>query len=330
MPSKNNKREAGMSRRQFLLRTAATCGLAATAGAWGYVFYSKEPVRRSDSRILTFKDFRAADTQVYPALAVVHGQDVEKMVRAAIEKIGGMSRFINPGEKILLKPNAAWDRQPEQAANTNPEVVAAVVTMCLEARASEVWVTDVSVNDPYRCFARSGIEDAVKRAGGKIRFAAENDFILTDLKGESLKVWPVSAFYHQADKLINLPIVKHHSLSRCTMAMKNLYGSLGGQRNRLHQDINTAIADLACAIRPTLTVMDATRVIKRNGPTGGNLSDVSIVNTVIAGVDLVAIESYGLRFLDLRLEDVPFIIMAEKRGIGISDLKSLNIAEINV
>ena len=109
-----------MSRRQFLLRTAATCGLAATAGAWGYVFYSKEPVRRSDSRILTFKDFRAADTQVYPALAVVHGQDVEKMVRAAIEKIGGMSRFINPGEKILLKPNAAWDRQPEQAANTNP------------------------------------------------------------------------------------------------------------------------------------------------------------------------------------------------------------------
>jgi len=330
MPSKNNKREAGISRRQFLLRTAATCGLAATAGAWGYVFYSKEPVRRSDSRILTFKDFRAADTQVYPALAVVHGQDVEKMVRAAIEKIGGMSRFINPGEKILLKPNAAWDRQPEQAANTNPEVVAAVVTMCLEARASEVWVTDVSVNDPYRCFARSGIEDAVKRAGGKIRFAAENDFILTDLKGESLKVWPVSAFYHQADKLINLPIVKHHSLSRCTMAMKNLYGSLGGQRNRLHQDINTAIADLACAIRPTLTVMDATRVLKRNGPTGGNLSDVSLMNTVIAGVDLVAIESYGLRFLDLRLEDVPFIVMAEKRGIGISDWKSLNIAEINV
>ena len=319
-----------MSRRQFLLRTAATCGLAATAGAWGYVFYSKEPVRRSDSRILTFKDFRAADTQVYPALAVVHGQDVEKMVRAAIEKIGGMSRFINPGEKILLKPNAAWDRQPEQAANTNPEVVAAVVRMCLEARASEVWVTDVSVNDPYRCFARSGIEDAVKRAGGKIRFAAENDFILTDLKGESLKVWPVSAFYHQADKLINLPIVKHHSLSRCTMAMKNLYGSLGGQRNRLHQDINTAIADLACAIRPTLTVMDATRVLKRNGPTGGNLSDVSLMNTVIAGVDLVAIESYGLRFLDLRLEDVPFIVMAEKRGIGISDWKSLNIAEINV
>jgi len=330
MTSKNNKREPEISRRQFLLRTAATCGLAATAGVWGYVFHSKEPVRRNESRILTFKDFRVKDNTVHPNLAVVHGKDAEKMVRAAIEKIGGMGRFVNPGEKVLLKPNVSWDRQPEQAANTNPSVVAAVVRLCLEARASEVWVTDVSVNDPYRCFARSGIENAVKRAGGKIRLATENDFILTDLKGESLKVWPVSSFYHQADKLINLPIVKNHSLSKCTMGMKNLYGSLGGQRNRLHQDINPAIADLASAIRPTLTVMDAIRVLKRNGPTGGNLSDVSMENTIIAGVDMVAIESYGLRFLDLKVEYIPFILMAEKRGIGISDWKSLNIAEMNV
>ena len=319
-----------MSRRQFLLRTAATCGIAAAAGAWGYVFYSKEPVRRSDTKIFTFKDFRTEEKRVYPQLAVVRGKDADKMVRTAIEKIGGMGRFISPGEKVLLKPNAAWDRQPEQAANTNPAVVGTVVRLCLEARASEVWVTDVSVNDPYRCFARSGIEDAVKRAGGRIRFSTENDFVLTDLKGESLKVWPVSAFYHQADKLINLPVVKHHSLSKCTMAMKNLYGSLGGQRNRLHQDINTSIADLASAIRPTLTVMDATRVLKRNGPTGGNISDVSIENTVVAGVDLVAIESYGLRFLDLKVEDIPFITMADKRGIGISDWRSLNVAEMDV
>ena len=330
MPSKNSKKEPQITRRQFLLKTAATCGLAATAGAWGYVFYSKEPVHRSDKRILTFKDFRTEENKVYPHLAVVHGKDAERMVRAAIEKIGGMGRFVSAGEKILLKPNAAWDRQPEQAANTNPAVVAAVVKLCLEAKASEVWVTDVSVNDPYRCFARSGIEDAVKRAGGKIRLTAENDFVLTDLKGESLKVWPVSAFYHQADKLINLPVVKHHSLSKCTMAMKNLYGSLGGQRNRLHQDINTSIADLASAIRPTLTVMDATRVLRRNGPTGGNVSDVSVEDTVIAGVDVVAIESYGLRFLDLKVADIPFITMAEKRGIGISDWKSLNVAEINI
>jgi uncharacterized protein (DUF362 family) len=330
MSSKNNEREPAISRRQFLLRTAATCGLAAAAGIWGYVFYSKEVVRRSTAKIYTFKDFRTEEKTTYPHLAVVHGKETEKMVRAAVETLGGMGRFISPGDKVLLKPNAAWDSQPEQAANTNPAVVAAVVKLCLEARASEVWVTDVSVNDPHRSFARSGIEDAVNKAGGRIRFTTENDFVPTDLKGESLKVWPVSVFYHQADKVINLPVVKHHSLSKCTMAMKNLYGILGGQRNRLHQDINTAIADLASAIRPTLTVMDATRVLKRNGPTGGNLSDVSAENTVIAGTDIVSVEAYGLRFLDLKVEEVPFIMIAEQRGIGTSDWKSQNIAELNI
>ena len=327
MPSKNDKREPILSRRQFLLKTAATCGLAAAAGTWGYVFYSKEPVRRSDRKIFTFKDFRTEASSVYPYLAVVRGKETEKMVRAAIDKLGGIRRFVKSGDRVLLKPNAAWDRQPEQAANTNPEVVAAVVKLCLEAKASEVWVTDVSVNDPYRCFARSGIEEAVRRAGGRLKLAAENDFLSTDLKGESLKIWPVSAFYHQVDKLINLPVVKQHSLSKCTAAMKNLYGALGGQRNRLHQDINTSIADLAFAIRPTLTVMDATRVLKRNGPTGGNISDVAIANTVVVGVDVVAVETYGLRFLDLRTDNIPYIGMAEKRGVGISDLNSLNIAE---
>ncbi|MBA4371918.1 MAG: cytoplasmic protein [Thermodesulfovibrio sp.] len=330
MPSKNDKREPVLSRRDFLLRTAATCGAVAAAGVWGYVFYSKEPVRRSDTKIYTFRDYRIADTKVYPQLAVVHGRDAERMVRAAVDKIGGITRFINPGEKVLIKPNVAWDRQPEQAANTNPAVVAAVVRLCLEARASEVWVTDIPVNDPYRCFARSGIEEAVKRSGGKIRLTQESDFLPTDLKGESLKVWPVSGFYHQADRLINLPIVKHHSLSKCTMGMKNLYGSLGGQRNRLHQDINTSIADLATAIRPTFTLLDATRILRRNGPTGGNLADVSAGDTVIAGVDLVAVESYGLRFLDLKPEDIVFIQMAEKRGLGTSDWKSLNVAEMTL
>jgi uncharacterized protein (DUF362 family) len=330
MPSINNKREEEISRRQFLRRAAVTCGAAAAAGAWGYVFYSTEPVRRTDTKIYSFRDYRTREIKVYPHLAIAHGKDAEKMVRAAVDRIGGMGRFVSPGERVLLKPNAAWDRQPEQAANTNPDVVAATVKLCLEAKAAEVWVTDVSVNDPHRCFARSGIGEAVNKAGGKLRLTSENDFVSTDLKGEVLKIWPVSRFYHLADKLINLPVIKHHSLSKCTMGMKNLYGSLGGQRNRLHQDINTSIADLASAIRPTLTILDATRVLRRNGPTGGNLSDVSVEDTIIAGVDLVTVEAYGLRFLDLKIEDIPFIALAEKRGAGLSDLKGLNIAEMTI
>src|SRR5208337_2680855 len=156
MASKYNKKVEGPSRRQFLLRTVAACGLAAVSGIWGYVFYSKEPVRRSDSKIFTFRDYRVEEKKIYPQLAVARGKDADKMVRAAIDRIGGMGRFVSPGEKVLLKPNAAWDRQPEQAANTNPAVVAAVVKLCIKARAAEVWVTDVSENNPDRCFARSG------------------------------------------------------------------------------------------------------------------------------------------------------------------------------
>ncbi len=328
MPSKHNTTEPVINRRQLLIRTAQTCGLITGTGLWGYLFYSREPVRRRIETIYTFKDYRVPEVAVYPTFAIVHGKDPRKMARAALEKLGGMSRFISPADKVLVKPNVGWDRQPEQAANTNPVLVQAVVELCLEAGAVEVWVTDNSINDPYRSFARSGIEAAVKKAGGQVKYTMENDFVLTDLKGQILKVWPVSRFYHEADKVINMPVIKHHSLSKCTIAMKNWYGVLGGRRNRLHQDINNSIADLASAIRPTLTVVDATRVLKQNGPTGGNLSDVSIEDTILVGLDEVALDAYSLKFLDLKVEDVPFIGIAERRGIGISDWRSLDFVEI--
>ncbi len=330
MTSKFNKKEPVLDRRQFIKKSAVTCGVALSAGAWGYLFYSKKPVRKTKSKVYTFKDFRVPVSNVYAKMTVARGNDLETMLRASIEKLGGITKFIQPGDKVRIKPNVAWDRQPEQAANTNPELVAAVVKLCVEAKASEIWVTDVSVNDPYRCFARSGIENAVLQSGGKILFTSENDFVLTDMKGELIKIWPVAKFYHKADKVINVPIVKDHSLSKCTLAMKNWYGVLGGRRNQLHQDINTSIVDLAQAVRPTLTIMDATRVLKENGPTGGNLSDVSIENTIIAGLDEVAIDSYSLRFLGLNVEDVPYIKLAEQRGLGTSDWRSIHVEELNV
>jgi len=325
MTSRYDKIEPVMNRRQMLVKTAKAFAIAAGVGLWGYIFYSREPVRRRDQEIYTFRDFRVDGSASYPELAVVHGKDTRSMVQAALDRLGGISRFIAPGERVLIKPNVGWDRQPEQAANTNPDLVQHVVRMCLEARASEVWVTDVSINDAYRSFARSGIEAAVRKSGGTVKFTTANDFVLTDLQGQVLKVWPVSRFYHEVDKVINIPVVKHHSLSKCTIAMKNWYGVLGGRRNRLHQDINTSIADLASAIRPTLTVVDATRVLKQNGPTGGNLSDVSIEDTIIVGLDEVALDSYCLRFLDLHPEEVPFLGIAERRNVGTTDWKSLNV-----
>jgi len=330
MSSKHCKKEPDITRRKFLSKTAATCTLAAGAGLWGYLSYSDDPVRRKNEKIYTFKNFQVPESKDHPSIVIIHGKDVQKMAGEAMKKLGGMSRFISPGDRVLIKPNVGWDRQPEQAANTSPGLVEAVVNLCRKAKASEVWVTDVSINDPYRSFARSGIEEAVHKSGGKVKFTTQNDFVLTDLKGKVLQVWPVSKFYHEVDKVINLPIVKQHSLSKCTISMKNWYGVLGGRRNRLHQDINTSIADLATAIRPTLTIVDATRVLVRNGPTGGNLSDVSVENTIIAGLDEIALDSYSLRFLNIKAEDVPFLTMGEQRGLGVTNWKSLDYVEIKI
>ena len=330
MSSKRNRINQKINRRHFLAKATTTLGLATVAGVWGFAFYDDKAIRRSQEKIYTFKDFRIEEKNLFPQMAIVHGTKEHTMLRAAIENIGGTARFIKKGDRVLIKPNVGWDRQPEQAANTNPLLVGAMVKLCKEAGASEVWVTDVPVNQAERCFNRSGIKKTVEEEQGKIKWVGDQDFVSTDLGGSVLSIWPVCRFFHDVDKVINMPIVKHHSLSRGTLSMKNWYGVLGGKRNQLHQNIHDSIVDLASAIQPTLTVMDATRVLKRNGPTGGNLEDVSIENTIVVGTDQVAIDAYSLKFLDLSLEDIPNIIRAGEKKVGTPDWRSLNMTEITV
>jgi len=317
-------------RRRFVRDLGFCAGAAAGFVALGLLSYSREPVRRPEELVRQLKDYRVEPSAVRPDMVVVSGTRVEAMVQEAVHRLGGIGRFVHKGEHVLLKPNVGWDRQPAQAANTNPEVVAAVAGLCREAGAGAVWVSDVSLNDPERCFARSGIRAGAERAGAEVLLPRGDDFVKTDLQGELLKVWPVSRFFHQADRVINLPVVKHHSLCGCTLAMKNWYGVLGGQRNQLHQRIHTSIVDLAAALRPTLTIMDATRVLKHNGPTGGSLDDVSVENTLIAGMDEVALDAYSLRFLDLTPAQVPFLDLGEQRGLGKVDWRTLKVVETQV
>ncbi|MFW2330941.1 MAG: DUF362 domain-containing protein, partial [Nitrospinota bacterium] len=235
--SKQELKRNRFSRRQ-LLKDGVTLTLASSSlAAITYLSHTDQPVRKDKEKIHTLRSF-ALDNSIYPNLVIVRGVDHYKMVKAAVDRIGGIRRYIEPGDKVVIKPNVAWDRSPEQGANSNPTVVAALVKILIqEAKASSVIVTDVSLNNPARSFARSGIKDAVENAGGKIWIPADDDYRMTDLKGELLKVWPVANIYHFADKVINLPVLKHHSLSKATIAMKNWYGALGGKRNRLHQKI---------------------------------------------------------------------------------------------
>ena len=155
-------------------------------------------------------------------------------------------------------------------------MVAEISRLCLEAGARRVTVTDVSINEPRRSFARSGIAAAARAAGAEVIFPEERLFREVDLRGQVLNAWPVLEPFLSADKMINIPIAKHHSLTGATLGMKNWYGILGGPRQRLHQRIHESLADLADFMRPTLTLIDAYRVLMRNGPGGGNPADVAL------------------------------------------------------
>jgi len=317
-------RSSGTDRREFLLRVLRLGGLSAgtvAAGAWLHG-RSARPVEPR----LVLADRRvgvAADPSL-PELVVVQGESPSAMARRALDELGGIRRFVARGDTVVVKPNIGWDRAPEQAANTNPELVAAIVTLCREAGARKVVVTDVSCNEARVCFDRSGIADAASDAGAEVILPEERRFRQVNLGGDVLTTWPVLEPFLTADKLINVPIAKHHNLTGCTLGMKNFYGILGGQRGRLHQRIHDSLADLLAFARPTLTVLDAYRVMMRGGPTGGSLGDVEFRKTLVAGTDPVAIDAYAAKaYWDLDQHRLPFLRIAQARGLGKMNFEEL-------
>jgi uncharacterized protein (DUF362 family) len=313
-----------LDRRQALIRLLRLAGTA--VGAAGVGFWLSERSSRPQSALVmnVKRSHTVAVDPMLPEMAILQGDDPEQLTRQAIDELGGMGRFIARGDVVLVKPNIGWDRTPEQAANTNPAVVAEVVRQCWNAGARRVIVTDVSCNDPRRCFQRSGIAAAAQGAGAEVILPEPDKFKDVDLQGEVLRSWPVFEPFLNADKIINIPIAKHHSLTGTTLGMKNWYGILGGPRHQLHQRINESLVDLADFIRPTLTVIDCYRVLIRNGPTGGNLEDVVFKKSLVAGTDPVALDAYVAKaFWDLDVTLLPYLQMAMKRGLGTYEFEKI-------
>jgi len=315
------------SRREIVRQAATGLALAATSLAVGRLLYRPSGFDHNPvTAARRVHDFRAPPA-AFPALVVAKGRvtahgaapesaDPAELARRAIAALGGMSRFVGRGDIVAIKPNIGWDRTPAQAANTNPRVVAEVVRLCLDAGAHRVVVTDASCNEARRSFQRSGIWRAAHEAGADVILPAEHRFREMRLAGELLDRWPVYRPLIEADKLINVPVAKHHNLSLYTGAMKNWYGVLGGRRNRLHQNIHLSVADLATFMRPTLTVLDATRVLIRNGPQGGNLADAKDLHQVVAGTDEVAIDAYGAALLGVDPMRIGYLLLGRERGLG--------------
>ena len=316
--------ESRLSRREAMLQILRLAGAGAGTAA-AALWLSERSVRPSSALAANAKrDHTVQPAAELPEMVVVQGEDPRALVRRAFEDLGGVGRFISRNDVVLLKPNIAWDRTPEQAANTNPDLVGEVVKQCWSAGAKRVIVTDVSCNEAERCFRRSGIQAAASREGAEVILPDPARFREVNLGGVVLQNWQVFEPFLEADKIINLPIAKHHELTGATLGFKNWYGILGGQRNRLHQQIHQSLVDLAAFMLPTLTMIDCYRVLLRNGPTGGNLEDVADKKTLVAGTDPVALDAYVAKaYWNLDAASLPYLAMAEKRGLGRLDFENV-------
>jgi uncharacterized protein (DUF362 family) len=269
---------------------------------------------------------------VYPDLVVARNAEPEPLVRAAMAAIGGMERFVPKGGWVIVKPNICTCYYSyEYATTTNPWVVGTLVKLCYEAGAGKVQVMDYPFGGSAdQAYKSSGIGEQVEAYGGEmVQMAAFKFKEVTIDNALGLRKVAIYEDVFAADTLIDVPIAKDHGMSRLTLGMKNLMGLIT-QREQIHRDFGNRLTDLAGKIRPKLTVIDAVRILTANGPTGGDLDDVQKLDTVIVSPDIVAADSYASTLFGLQPEDLDYIRVGAKAGLGRSDLGSLNIQEINL
>ncbi len=313
------------SRRRFLKLLGGTAGIAASGGG-GFLAEVAGRVRRAEAA-------QGGSAEV----AVAGGGSAADNVRRAVDAVGGMRAFVSRGDVVVLKPNIGWDRAPELAANTDPGVVTAVAGLCLAAGAKEVRVFDRSCNEPRRCYVDSGIQRAVEgyarvhHAGDSLRIYQMEDrkFVRTDIPGAlALPHWDLYRDALEADAIINVPVAKHHALAGVTLGLKNMMGIMGGNRGRIHFRLPECLVDVNRRVPTRLAVIDATRILLRNGPSGGDPADVRTVGKVfasaaVAAADVVAAE----RLFGLSPRDVPHLRKAVEAGFCPSSAAEIHVVE---
>ena len=316
-----------LNRREFINRSVKAGLVSASVLGTGWWLHDTappalEPVASSLSGI---PDFSGVSREG-PSMAIVKGTDRVDMINRALGALGGIGRFVSPGQRVVVKVNAAFASPPAICATTHPDMVKAVVTACFEAGASDVIVTDNPINDPASCFRLTGIGPAAEAAGGRVILPTSDQFSGVTLPGARLiRDWPVLVSpLSDADCLIGLAPLKDHHRSGASMTIKNWYGLLGGRRNVFHQDIHTIITELAALVRPTLVILDAVTAMMHNGPTGGSVSDLAQTNTLVAGVDPVAVDAVGAGLLGRKLSQLPHLEQAADAGLGTLDYQNLN------
>jgi uncharacterized protein (DUF362 family) len=308
------------SRREFLARSAAAGVLAL-----------------GTKDLLAFEG--AADKAVEMAIARWDGpkelqgdamkQATVKLTEKAIEGLGGLGRFVSKGAVVWVKPNIGWDRAPELAANTNPDVVATIVRLCFEAGAKTVKVGDNPVDIAAKTYRSSGIAEAIRPLGAEAVVLDRTRFRDTKIGGERVKSIPIHPDILDCDLVINVPVVKHHALAGATLCMKNYMGVIE-RRNTFHQAMSESLVDITRFMKPRICILDGIRILTAHGPKGGDPADVQLKMALAAGTDIVALDAWGAELMGRNPSDIKSIVHGEKAGLGKMDYRSLRPKEIAV
>ena len=263
-------------------------------------------------------------------LVAIKGGEPDVMFDKAIESLGGMKAFVNKGQKVVVKPNIGWDVTPDRAGNTNPVLIKRIIQHCFEAGAKEVYVFDNTCDDWKRCYSNSGIEKAVKDAGGQIVSGdSEHYYQQVEVKkGKKLINAKVHELILDSDVFINVPILKHHSSTDLTISMKNLMGNVWDRSYWHRNDLHQCIADFTSFKKPDLNIVDAYYVLKRNGPRGVSKNDVLLMKSQIISTDIVAADAAAAKLFGTEPVDIPYIKLAAEMDLGIMDLSKLAINRI--
>jgi len=306
-----------ITRRESLIKIGKiSAGFTIATGLFG-------PVASALANVATTKD-QPLSGWIVEGIGEQPDYSIKALTRKVFDAAGGMGKFIKKGDVVVLKPNISWAQAPDLAVTTHPQVMEAVIELCQEAGAKKVRIADNTIHDAGRCFEVTGAAAVAEKTGADLVHPRSSMMKKMNLHGHRLDVWPVFTPFVEADKIINMPVAKVHGLSVLTLGMKNWIGGVGGRRSALHQDIHQSIVDLAQFFRPHLTLIDATRILTANGPSGGNIADVKIINRLILSSDPVAADTRAAQLFGKTPEDVGFIQLGNKWGLGSSDLNRLS------